>query len=112
MSRFAEPRQGKGPLYPKTGRAAVAACLVGISYSTLLYPHELKASQELRVSTHLKDAVPIRCMPSPAERINITVTRVADLQLSDVGIPQGLKLLYEMGQDILRQERECNVVGR
>jgi hypothetical protein len=48
-------------------------------------------------------------MPNPAQRITVTVTRIADLQPGDAGIPQALRLLYQMGQDVLREERERNV---
>jgi hypothetical protein len=78
-----------------------------IAYSQYFYAPQMRL-EPVRVAV-AQTVTPIRRMPYPAQRITVTVTRIADVQRGDAGIPQGLRLLYEMGQDVLKQEREHNV---
>jgi hypothetical protein len=105
MSRFNRPLQGKRA---RAGKA-VAGCLIGasIAYSQFFYAPQVRL-EPVRVAA-AQTVTPVLPMPNPAERITVTVTRIADLQPGDAGIPRGLRLLYEMGQDVLRQEGEHNV---
>jgi hypothetical protein len=130
MSRFHQARQGRGPRLPRgvrlsqygltpmssssfwsgpttvqqrtttnrySSEAPPALLLIGtaIAYSAFFYP-EVRTAQVATVA-------PILRMPSPAERISITLAHILD-SLGDA-IPRSLKLLYQMGQDVLRQER-------
>src|SRR6516165_2955674 len=121
-ARFAQSRQGTVGRLPRAGRAAVCGCVIGVGLSQFFYPRvrvDLCRPAEIETSRggalRIDDA-PIRVIrvrsasrPNPAERIRVTVTSIADLQRGDAGIPQGLRLLYETGLDLLRQEGERNV---
>jgi len=77
--RFAEARQGKGPLGPRTVRSAFLLIGAGIAYSQYFYAPQVRL-ESVRVAA-AQTVTRIRRVPeaNPAERITVTVTRIADL---------------------------------
>jgi hypothetical protein len=87
-------------------RPAFLVIGAGIAYSQIFYP---QVRTEFVRPAVVKEQAPIRRVPNPAPRITVTVTHIPDFQPGDASVPQGLRLLYEMGQDVLREEAERNV---
>jgi hypothetical protein len=96
MSRFAEARKGRGPRYPKAGKA-VLGCLVGvgIAYSQLLYPEVRPVEKPIR-----------RIAESVDQRIEVKVTLKAGMEGPDrERTVRLLRRMREIGRRVLREER-------
>jgi hypothetical protein len=73
FTRFAGPRQGKGPRLPKAGRAAVCGYVIGIGISQLLYSTARVDHEDLLKKRGVGPA-PGRLKQEGDDPVEITVT--------------------------------------
>jgi hypothetical protein len=105
-ARFAKPRRGKIPLYPKTGRAAFYGCLIGIGVSSLFYP-QIRADLGRPAGVEQFRAGSAKITALDEARITVKVVlkpgpEEADSEQHTIRL---LRRMREIGRRVLREER-------